>query len=209
MVSRRRNREKKACTRASSLNPVVVGACCPGDQVIPVINRLRKTAKWDLVALTQDFHPKDHCSFSVNNPGVRFLFLLCFLCDARPCFVPYPLPRCPCSVATVHYFQAPVRRRSDDVARALRAGHGRHELLERAGPRAHGQDRAEGHEPRRRFVLRSAPAILFCDGICLLRAARAAALRLLLLRLLLMLLPRRGARPVTREKANARAAAAG
>jgi len=40
-----------------------------GDKVVPGINQLRKNVKWDLIALTQDFHPADHCSFSSNNPG--------------------------------------------------------------------------------------------------------------------------------------------
>jgi len=40
-----------------------------GDKIIPGINQLRKDVKWDLIALTQDFHPKDHCSFSSNNAG--------------------------------------------------------------------------------------------------------------------------------------------
>jgi len=40
------------------------------DQVIPVINELRKV-KFDMIALTQDFHPKDHCSFYTNNEGSK------------------------------------------------------------------------------------------------------------------------------------------
>eukprot|EP01138_Halocafeteria_seosinensis_P008071 gb/GECG01008247.1/.p1 GENE.gb/GECG01008247.1/~~gb/GECG01008247.1/.p1 ORF type:complete len:379 (+),score=58.80 gb/GECG01008247.1/:1-1137(+) len=40
-----------------------------GDEVIPVINRLRDSVKWDVIALTQDWHPQDHMSFASNNPG--------------------------------------------------------------------------------------------------------------------------------------------
>jgi len=46
-------------------------AVAEGDKIVPLINRLRKDVKWDLIALTQDFHPKDHCSFSSNNPGSK------------------------------------------------------------------------------------------------------------------------------------------
>jgi nicotinamidase/pyrazinamidase len=42
-----------------------------GNAVIPVINALRKRVKFDFVALTQDWHPKDHCSFQVNNAGSK------------------------------------------------------------------------------------------------------------------------------------------
>lgn len=41
---------------------------------IEVINRLRSEVKFDLVALTQDWHPRNHCSFYVNHldvPGVK------------------------------------------------------------------------------------------------------------------------------------------
>jgi len=34
-----------------------------GDQAIPVINELRDAAKWDLIALTKDWHPTSHISF--------------------------------------------------------------------------------------------------------------------------------------------------
>jgi nicotinamidase/pyrazinamidase len=40
-----------------------------GDQVIGVINDLRAQLPWDLVALTQDWHPADHISFASNHPG--------------------------------------------------------------------------------------------------------------------------------------------
>lgn len=42
-----------------------------GDQVIPVINRLRDSARWDAIVLTQDWHPQDHISFASNNPGQK------------------------------------------------------------------------------------------------------------------------------------------
>lgn len=38
-----------------------------GDAVIPLLNRLRHTCAWDLIVLTQDWHPKSHASFASNN----------------------------------------------------------------------------------------------------------------------------------------------
>jgi len=38
-----------------------------GDAVIPVINELRKRVSFDLIALTQDWHPKNHISFQENH----------------------------------------------------------------------------------------------------------------------------------------------
>ncbi|KAA0174174.1 hypothetical protein FNF27_04395 [Cafeteria roenbergensis] len=40
-----------------------------GNQIIAVVNSLRERWNWDLVVLTQDWHPADHISFSSNNPG--------------------------------------------------------------------------------------------------------------------------------------------
>lgn len=42
-----------------------------GDAVVPIINRLRKTLKPDLVVRTADWHPADHTSFVTNNPGEK------------------------------------------------------------------------------------------------------------------------------------------
>jgi nicotinamidase/pyrazinamidase len=42
-------------------------AVTDGNAVIPVINNLRKDHKWDVVALTQDWHPKGHFSFASTN----------------------------------------------------------------------------------------------------------------------------------------------
>jgi nicotinamidase/pyrazinamidase len=44
-------------------------AVAGGDQVVPVINELRKKLKPNLVVFTQDWHPADHTSFADNNPG--------------------------------------------------------------------------------------------------------------------------------------------
>jgi hypothetical protein len=44
-------------------------AVAEGSHVIPLINRLRATCAWDLVVLTQDWHPPAHASFASNNPG--------------------------------------------------------------------------------------------------------------------------------------------
>ena len=40
-----------------------------GDAVVPVINRLRARCTWDVVVLTQDWHPPTHASFASNNAG--------------------------------------------------------------------------------------------------------------------------------------------
>ena len=37
-----------------------------GDLIVPVINRIQ--AKFDLVAITQDWHPQNHVSFASNHP---------------------------------------------------------------------------------------------------------------------------------------------
>lgn len=34
-----------------------------GDEVIPVINRILATKKFDLIVASKDWHPQDHCSF--------------------------------------------------------------------------------------------------------------------------------------------------
>ena len=34
-----------------------------GTKIIPVINDIRKKHKFELVALTSDWHPENHCSF--------------------------------------------------------------------------------------------------------------------------------------------------
>ena len=36
---------------------------------IPVINGLREKKQWDLIVLTKDWHPANHCSHINNNPG--------------------------------------------------------------------------------------------------------------------------------------------
>ncbi|MGE5621060.1 MAG: bifunctional nicotinamidase/pyrazinamidase [archaeon] len=42
-------------------------AVANGDKIIPLINRLQE--KFDLVAATQDWHPKNHKSFASNHPN--------------------------------------------------------------------------------------------------------------------------------------------
>ena len=43
---------------------------CPakqdGGEVVPVINHLIDTIPFDVIVYTQDWHPKDHCSFIEN-----------------------------------------------------------------------------------------------------------------------------------------------
>lgn len=47
-----------------------------GDAVIPVLNRLRVALGPDTpVFITQDWHPKDHCSYVDNNPGATLFTL--------------------------------------------------------------------------------------------------------------------------------------
>lgn len=41
------------------------------NEIIPYINDLRKNAKFDLIVVTGDWHPKSHASFQSNNPGSR------------------------------------------------------------------------------------------------------------------------------------------
>lgn len=40
-----------------------------GDEIIPIVNRLQPT--FDLVIMTQDWHPANHGSFAANHPGLR------------------------------------------------------------------------------------------------------------------------------------------
>eukprot|EP00919_Chromeraceae_sp_WS-2016_P054188 GHVR01128659.1.p1 GENE.GHVR01128659.1~~GHVR01128659.1.p1 ORF type:complete len:228 (+),score=60.14 GHVR01128659.1:63-686(+) len=37
--------------------------------IIPVINKLKKCPKFDVIILTCDCHPPNHCSFASNHPG--------------------------------------------------------------------------------------------------------------------------------------------
>ena len=39
------------------------------NEVIPVINKIRNDFKFDLIVVTQDYHPSDHVSFASNHPG--------------------------------------------------------------------------------------------------------------------------------------------
>lgn len=42
-----------------------------GNQVIPLINKIRKEKNFDLVALSSDWHPQTHLSFQSNNSGSK------------------------------------------------------------------------------------------------------------------------------------------
>jgi len=42
-----------------------------GNSVIAPLNMLRALGGWDLIVLTQDWHPSDHASFASNNPGAE------------------------------------------------------------------------------------------------------------------------------------------
>jgi nicotinamidase/pyrazinamidase len=53
-------------------NDFLPGGALPvahGDEVIPVANRL--SPHFDLVVVTQDWHPRDHGSFATNHPGKK------------------------------------------------------------------------------------------------------------------------------------------
>jgi len=46
-----------------------------GSEIVEIINKMRHDKKWDLIVLTQDWHPKDHVSFAINNPGAALFSL--------------------------------------------------------------------------------------------------------------------------------------
>lgn len=42
-----------------------------GDEIIPVVNKLQHSGKFDLIVATQDWHPEDHGSFASNHSGKK------------------------------------------------------------------------------------------------------------------------------------------
>ncbi|HEX8913545.1 MAG TPA: bifunctional nicotinamidase/pyrazinamidase [Humisphaera sp.] len=53
-------------------NDFVPGGALPvpdGDAVVPVVNRLLKSPRWDVVVATQDWHPPGHGSFASAHAG--------------------------------------------------------------------------------------------------------------------------------------------
>lgn len=42
-----------------------------GHQVVPVANRLITSGNFDIIVLSQDWHPPTHKSFATNNPGTK------------------------------------------------------------------------------------------------------------------------------------------
>lgn len=42
-----------------------------GDKIIPAINKLQYSGRFDLITATQDWHPPDHGSFASNHPGKK------------------------------------------------------------------------------------------------------------------------------------------
>eukprot|EP01112_Ceratiomyxa_fruticulosa_P017684 TRINITY_DN555_c0_g1_i1.p1 TRINITY_DN555_c0_g1~~TRINITY_DN555_c0_g1_i1.p1 ORF type:complete len:218 (-),score=41.90 TRINITY_DN555_c0_g1_i1:148-801(-) len=44
-----------------------------GDEIVPVVNKIRELYdnRFDLVLLSQDWHPSDHCSFYTNHPDAK------------------------------------------------------------------------------------------------------------------------------------------
>ncbi len=60
----------KALILVDVQNDFMPGGALPvidGDAIVPLVNWL--TAKFKVVVATQDWHPADHRSFAVNNPG--------------------------------------------------------------------------------------------------------------------------------------------
>lgn len=55
-------------------NDFVPGGALPvaeGDTIIPLINRLQESGRFDMILATQDWHPANHASFAANHPGRR------------------------------------------------------------------------------------------------------------------------------------------
>jgi nicotinamidase/pyrazinamidase len=44
-------------------------AVTDGDKIVPVVNNLMAHGEYDLIVLSQDFHPSDHVSFADNHEG--------------------------------------------------------------------------------------------------------------------------------------------
>lgn len=40
-----------------------------GDEIIPLVNKLQQSDKFDLIVATQDWHPANHASFASNHSG--------------------------------------------------------------------------------------------------------------------------------------------
>jgi len=71
-MSSNNNNQKRALIIVDVQNDFCPGgslAVDNGDSIIPVINQLRNQVNWDLIVLTQDYHPSDHVSFASNNKG--------------------------------------------------------------------------------------------------------------------------------------------
>ncbi|KAJ5075578.1 pyrazinamidase/nicotinamidase [Anaeramoeba ignava] len=69
------NKTKRAFIIVDVQNDFIEGgslAVPKGSEVVPVINSIRKKNKFDLIVLTQDWHPSDHSSFAVNNNAELF-----------------------------------------------------------------------------------------------------------------------------------------
>ena len=45
-------------------------------EIIPLINQLRESDKFDFVAMTRDWHPQNHVSFGSNHPGKDLFSLI-------------------------------------------------------------------------------------------------------------------------------------
>ena len=49
------------------------GSLCvqENEATFPIINKLRKEGHFDYVFRTRDWHPQNHASFQINNPGSK------------------------------------------------------------------------------------------------------------------------------------------
>jgi len=61
------------------------------NDVIPLINEIRKRNAFDMIVLSQDWHPANHCSFASNNPGTKLFFFGEIDWNWRTSNVAYPL----------------------------------------------------------------------------------------------------------------------
>jgi nicotinamidase/pyrazinamidase len=69
-----------------------------GDAIIPVVNRLQHF--FDIVIVTQDWHPPNHMSFASNHPGKNHFDIIAWLTTntlARSLHSGYNGSKFPCS----------------------------------------------------------------------------------------------------------------
>eukprot|EP00475_Leptophrys_vorax_P017005 TRINITY_DN2350_c0_g1_i2.p1 TRINITY_DN2350_c0_g1~~TRINITY_DN2350_c0_g1_i2.p1 ORF type:complete len:215 (-),score=61.22 TRINITY_DN2350_c0_g1_i2:2006-2650(-) len=85
-----------------------------GHEIISGINELKNRVNFDLVVLTQDWHPANHVSFSANNPGSKLFSL--FKLDTGEMQVMWP-NHCVQGSAGAEFHPDLQRRETDVVVR--------------------------------------------------------------------------------------------